>query len=152
MGPKREKKQTYGQYVEKWEWVTVGPKCPFGLQWFLRLHFCTTFFSSFFFFGSARNSWLCQLWTVHPCTVHGSEITLFSNFFIKNGSHNTIYTFKNYFAIVFSVSVFSFSKNKLNPNTPTAFTLSYLKIIYFFILINFLKTFTFDYLLYTLFY
>ena len=39
-------------------------------------------------------------------------------FFIKNGSHNTIYTYKNYFATVFSVSVFSFSKNKLNPNTP----------------------------------
>ena len=32
------------------------------------------------------------------------QITLFSNFFIKNGSHNTIYTFKNYFATVFSVS------------------------------------------------
>ena len=47
-----------------------------------------------------------------------SQITLFSNFFIKNGSHNTIYTFKNYFTTVFSVSVFNFSKNKLNPNTP----------------------------------
>ena len=46
------------------------------------------------------------------------QITLFSNFFFKNGSHNTIYTFKNYFAIVFSVSVFSFSKNKLNLNGP----------------------------------
>ena len=45
------------------------------------------------------------------------QITLFSNFFIKNGSHSTIYTFKNYFATVFSVSVFSFSKNKFNPNT-----------------------------------
>ena len=32
------------------------------------------------------------------------QITLFSNFFIKNGSHNTIYTFKNYFVTVFSVS------------------------------------------------
>ena len=54
---------------------------------------------------------ICVLFTV-------LQITLFSNFFIKNGSHNTIYTFKNYFATVFSVSVFSFSKNKLNPNTP----------------------------------
>ena len=45
------------------------------------------------------------------------QITLFSNFFIKNGSHSTIYTFKNYFATVFSVSIFSFSKNKFNPNT-----------------------------------
>ena len=32
------------------------------------------------------------------------QITLFINFFIKNGSHSTIYTFKNYFATVFSVS------------------------------------------------
>ena len=33
------------------------------------------------------------------------QISLFNNFFIKIGSHNTIHTFKNYFAIVFSVSV-----------------------------------------------
>ena len=45
------------------------------------------------------------------------QISFFSNFLIKNGFHSTIYTFKNYFATVFSVSVFSFSKNKLNLNT-----------------------------------
>ena len=33
------------------------------------------------------------------------QISLFSNFFIKNGSHDTIHIFKNYFATVFSVSV-----------------------------------------------
>ena len=33
---------------------------------------------------------------------------------IKNRSHDTIYTFKNYFATVFSV----FNNNKLNPNGP----------------------------------
>ena len=55
--------------------------------------------------------YICALFTV-------LQITLFSNFFIKNGFHNTIYTFENYFATVFSVSVFNFSKNKLNPNTP----------------------------------
>ena len=43
------------------------------------------------------------------------QISLFNNFFIKNGSHDTIHTFKNYFVTVFSVS---FSKNKLNPNGP----------------------------------
>ena len=32
------------------------------------------------------------------------QITLFSNFFIKNGSHSTIYIFKNYFVTVFLVS------------------------------------------------
>ena len=32
------------------------------------------------------------------------QISFFINFFIKNGFHGTIYTFKNYFATVFSVS------------------------------------------------
>ena len=33
----------------------------------------------------------------------GLTSTLFTNFFIKNGSHDTIHTFKNYFTIVFSI-------------------------------------------------
>ena len=85
----------------------------------------------FFFFLALMNSNL----TVHACdytvretkllfancsnTVHalfiGPTITLFKKN-IKNGSHGTIHTFKNYFVIVFSV--FSFSKNKLYPNGP----------------------------------
>ena len=36
--------------------------------------------------------------------------------FIKNGSHGTIYTFKNYFATVFSVFNFQFQQNKFYPN------------------------------------
>ena len=71
---------------------------------------CTSTFSSprfplfFFFFQPAIVDFvnceqcICVLFTV-------PQITLFSNFFIKNGSHNTIYTFKNYFVTVFSVSV-----------------------------------------------
>ena len=43
-----------------------------------------------------------------------STVHVFKN--IKNGSHDTIHTFKNYFATVFSV--FSFSNNKFNPNGP----------------------------------
>ena len=31
----------------------------------------------------------------------GPQISLFSNFFIKNESYGTIHTFKNYFATVF---------------------------------------------------
>ena len=78
----------------------------------------STFFSTFFFFFFLKlaivdfvngKQCICILFTV-------PQITLFNNFFIKNGSHNTIYTFKNYFATMFSVSIFSFSKNKLNPN------------------------------------
>ena len=59
--------------------------------------------------------------TVHETnvTVHalfmGPTTTLFRKK-IKNGSHSTIHTFKNYFATVFSV--FNFSNNKLNPNGP----------------------------------
>ena len=76
----------------------------------------------------------CTLF-INSCTVHkkisremhtsGSHLlftdpqtSFFNNFFIKNGSHDTIHIFKNYFATVYSVSVFSFSKNKLNPNGP----------------------------------
>ena len=44
------------------------------------------------------------------------QISLFNNFFIKNGSHDTIHIFKNYFVIVFSV--FNFSSNKFNSNRP----------------------------------
>ena len=45
---------------------------------------------------------------MHSCTVHGPTNFIFYQFFIKNGSHGTIYTFKNYFTTVFSV--FSFNK------------------------------------------
>ena len=75
-----------------------------------------SFFFFFFFSAIIVDFVNCEQYIRALFTV--PQITLFSNFFIKNGSHNTIYTFKNYFATVFSVSVFSFSKNKLNPNTP----------------------------------
>ena len=85
---------------------------------------CTSTFSSprfpLFFFQPAIvdfvncEQYICVLFMV-------SQITLFSNFFIKNESHNTIYIFKNYFATVFSVSVFNFNKNKLNQTHPNYF-------------------------------
>ena len=71
-------------------------------------------FQLFFFFSSARVSaggqklpfTLCGYYShtisYCSCTVH----PLFSHFFIKNGSHDIIHIFKNYFATVFSV--FSF--------------------------------------------
>ena len=73
--------------------------------WIEIIHGCVfnfTCFPFFFFFSAA---------TVDPifceqCTNHCSwvpQTPLFNNFFIKNGSHGTIYIFKNYFAIVFSV-------------------------------------------------
>ena len=60
-----------------------------------------TFFDFFFLLFDQVNREQCMDTT-------DSQISLFSHFFIKNGSQDTIYTFKNYFATVFSI--FSFSK------------------------------------------
>ena len=60
--------------------------------------------------GSMNSAWVHCLWVL--------QIPLFSHFFIKNRSHDTIHIFKNYFPTVFSVTVFNFNKNKLNPNGP----------------------------------
>ena len=88
----------------------------FGLRVWLCVHVFSFFpFSFFFLFQPA----IVDKSTVNNAPVHClwvPQITLFNNFFIKNGFHSTIYKFKNYFAIVFSVSVFNFSKNKLYPN------------------------------------
>ena len=65
-------------------------------------------FSSFFFFSLRVNSNLTWV------TVHALFITVHILKNIKNGSHVTIHTFKNYFAT--ELSVFSFNNNKLNPN------------------------------------
>ena len=64
-------------------------------------------------------------------TIHilfmGPTATLFRKKNIKNRSHGTIHTFKNYFAIVFSV--FSFSNNKFNPNRPKCYIYNFLTIL-----------------------
>ena len=57
-------------------------------------------------------------WTVHSCTIYRPTNLFFINFFIKNGSHGTIYTFKNYFATVISAISFQFQQNKSYPNRP----------------------------------
>ena len=44
------------------------------------------------------------------------QISFLATFFIKNGSHGTIHTFKNYFAIVFLIFSFQFKQNKFYPN------------------------------------
>ena len=46
----------------------------------------STFFELrfFFFFWFSRNSWLCQLWTVHSCTVYGpTNYTFQPLFYLK---------------------------------------------------------------------
>ena len=56
------------------------------------------------------------------------QIILFNNFFIKNGSHNTIYTFKNYFTIVFSVSA-KINSIQTDPKEIYLITLLYIVVI-----------------------
>ena len=81
-----------------------------------------------FFFSLHVNSNL--IWF----TVQGTKITIYLLFItvystvhilknIKNESHDTIHTFKNYFTTIllifnFQFLVFSFSNNKFNPNKP----------------------------------
>ena len=80
-------------------------------------HVFLFFFFFFFFFSSPQQLTLSTVNSAYVTIYSPTNYTFQQLFFIKNGSHNIIYTFKNYFATVFSVSVFSFSKNKLNPNT-----------------------------------
>ena len=122
-------------------WVLLWCYCPFGLGWscvrICEFTFCS-FFLFFFFHAFQRVMQLlfmhCSLNSSRKCWLfHGEQcihalftdpqISLFSNFFIKNGSHNTIHTFKNYFAIVFSVSVFSFNKISSIQTDPICFPL-----------------------------
>ena len=77
----------------------------------IHIRVCVSMFSLLFFFLVA----VMDFSSMNSAPVHCSrdlKNSLFSNFFIKNGSHGTIHTFKNCFAIVFSV----FSKKKLYPN------------------------------------
>ena len=102
----------------------------------LRLHldslevaFASAFSFFFFFFTrfgecsycSINSSYKCWLFNYEQCICAlfmDPQISLFSNFFIKNGSYGTIYTFKNYFATVFLIFSFQFQQNKFYPNIP----------------------------------
>ena len=94
---------------------------------FAFLFFFFFFFTHFgetqllFMYCSLNSNCKCWLFCSKQCIsvlFMDSQIPLFSNFFIKNGSHGTIYTFKNYFATVFSVFSFQFQQNKFYPNRP----------------------------------
>ena len=102
------KSSPWKAFVVKTDQVT---KCTFGLR--VRVFQFT--FSTFFFwstFVDFRKQYLL-LWTLYILFTHYAyTVYILKN--IKNGSHDTIYTFKNYFATVFSV----FNNNKFNPNTP----------------------------------
>ena len=87
--------------------------------------------SLFFFFLQRVNN---NIFTFGKNTVY----TLFMHWlYTVHGSHDTIYTFKNYFSIV--ILVFNFSKNKLYPNRPYIYIFLCIKsgtIFYFLIFYN----------------
>ena len=76
------------------------------------LRFASASFVSFFF---------QRVWTVtsHVFTMQETKCTVHDCSCTVHGSHDTIYTFKKFFAIVFSV--FSFQQNKLYPNGPLVY-------------------------------
>ena len=66
----------------------------------------------FFFFGRAF-LWLWALFS-RSCALFTEPTNLFFNkIFIKNESHSTIHTFKNYFIIIFSI----FTKIRVSKHT-----------------------------------
>ena len=86
------------------------------------MRFPNTFaFLSLVFFFFSRKVWLFNQFLV-TCGSYvlftDPQILLFSNFFIKNESHGTIYTFKNYFVTVFFSFQFSIFSFQLYPNGP----------------------------------
>ena len=72
--------------------------------------FCFFFFFSAVLFDQVNRKQYMGILFIDPTN------STFQSFFIKNGLHSIIRTFKNYFVTVFSVSIFNFSKNKLNTN------------------------------------
>ena len=66
--------------------------------------------------NSSRKVWLFYFFqpiSAHCALFMDPQISLFNNFFIKIGSHGTIYIFKNYFATVF----FSFQFSAVSKRT-----------------------------------
>ena len=68
---------------------------------------------SFLFFLHVNSNFI---WIYCLRTVYHYSYIVYALKNIKNGSHDTIHAFKNYFATV--LSVFSFNNNKFNPNEP----------------------------------
>ena len=82
------------------EYLDWDDCCVFSFM-FSSFSFSFSFFSFFFY-----------TWTVtsHGFTLHALFITVHALKNIKNGSHDTIHTFKNYFATVLSVFNFQFQQ------------------------------------------
>ena len=104
---------------KKISWIQKKAK-DWGEVWirFIASTFCFQRVSAIFFFFGSRTCWLFVCEQCICAIFMDPQISFFSNFFIKNGSHGIIHIFKNYFAIVFSVFNFQFQHNKFYPNRP----------------------------------
>ena len=94
------------------------------LVWIALLFVASAFPPSFLFFFFAFSATMVDPFSGEQCIYAlfmVPQTPLFINFFTKNGSHNTIHTFKNYFATVFSLFSFQFQQNKFYPNKPLLF-------------------------------
>ena len=80
-------------------------------------------------------SYFFQPISAHRALFMDPQISLFNNFFIKNWSHGTIHTFKNYFTTVFFSFSFQFSavsKRTLRLRLDPAFASTFAFAFFFF--------------------
>ena len=92
---------------------------PFFFFFFFFFHAFSPHLRLLFLYGTWTVAATFDQFSVNSTYVHCSRTHIFHffiNFFIKNGSHGTIYTFKNYFATVISAISFQFQQNKFYPN------------------------------------
>ena len=118
--------QSFFQYIYIYI-LWVPTKCPFRLSLLFISVLSFTILSSSFFSKRMNSNWIVH---AHGFFVQETKCTfqaLFTHciwdpqpFYlennIKNGSHGTFHTFKNYFPTIFSV--FSFQQIKMYPNKP----------------------------------
>ena len=106
--------------------LRVGLDCAFGVCVFPFFFFFLHAFVRLrllFMYCSMNSS--CKVWLFYffqPISAHRAlfmdpQISLFSNFFIKNGSHGTIYTFKIILLQYFSVFSFRFQFSAVSKQT-----------------------------------
>ena len=97
----------------------------FFLFFFSRVFFLLAATVHVRYMNSSRNFWPDFREQYIRALFTDPQISFFMNFFIKNGSHSTIYTFKNYFTTVISAISFQFQQNKSYPNRPFKPSMSY---------------------------
>ena len=86
---------------------TRSPNASYVTVWLALKHaFSTSTFSFFFFFLCVNSN---PTWVHYSHTVYHCSCTVYVLKNIKKESHDTIYTFKNYFTTIFSVFSFQFS-------------------------------------------